>query len=159
MKKGLTVCTMILVGGMGAALAIGFGSATAAPEVSAATIGAAATGNLPTRLTSFLGRDRELDELSRLLPDSRLITLTGPGGTGKTSLATEFARRHAEAFPHGAWFVRLDAITDPSLVAPAVGGVLRLLELLCEHVGQIVFCRDSVSKGPISGDNHVQVAC
>ncbi len=80
--------------------------------------------HLPQRLTSFIGRDGELDELGRLLASSRLLTLTGPGGTGKTSLAQELARRHADAFANGAWWIGLDGITDASLVEPTIAATL-----------------------------------
>src|SRR6185295_2558851 len=80
---------------------------------------ASTAGNLPDRLTSFVGRDRELDELDRLLDDARLVTLTGPSGIGKTSLAVEVARRHVRRMSDGAWLVALDTTTDPALV-PAV---------------------------------------
>jgi predicted ATPase/class 3 adenylate cyclase len=87
-----------------------------------------AAGNLPVRLTGFIGREVELEELGRLFEESRLITLTGPGGTGKTSLAVAFASDNAAAFRHGAWFVRLEATADPSLVASAIAGSLGLVE-------------------------------
>jgi predicted ATPase len=74
-------------------------------------------GNLPTRLTTFIGRARDLAELDELLRTNRLLTLVGPGGTGKTSLAVELARREAERFEDGAWFFSLEAVTDPELVA------------------------------------------
>jgi predicted ATPase/class 3 adenylate cyclase len=90
--------------------------------------GDSAAGNLPSRLTAFIGREAELEELGRLIEQSRLITLTGTGGTGKTSLAIEFATAHAASFPEGAWLARLDALTDPALVAAAIAGALRLLE-------------------------------
>lgn len=85
-------------------------------------------GNLPARLTSFIGREAELKELARLLEESRLITLTGPGGSGKTSLAVEFASFNRAEFRDGAWFVRLEAIADPALVAPAIASSLGLIE-------------------------------
>jgi predicted ATPase/class 3 adenylate cyclase len=84
--------------------------------------------HLPPRLTSFVGRDAELSDLARQVVTSRLVTLTGPGGSGKTSLATECARAVAYRFADGAWFVALDAISDPDVVAPAILGALGLRE-------------------------------
>ena len=86
----------------------------------------AAPGNLPVRLTSFIGRDVELAELEELLAQNRLLTLTGPGGTGKTSIAVELARRTRERFPDGIWFVALESVTDPELVASAIASTVPL---------------------------------
>ncbi len=85
-------------------------------------------GNLPNRLTSFVGRDRELEMLERLLDESALVTLTGPGGAGKTRLAIETARRRAASFADGAWLVRLEGIEDPELVLDAIAGTFGLVE-------------------------------
>ena len=85
-------------------------------------------GNLPLRMTTFLGRDRELEELRDLLATNRLVTLTGPGGIGKTSLATELARATAETVPDGAWFVGLDAIPDAALVSATIARTLGLFD-------------------------------
>ena len=85
-------------------------------------------GNLPSRLTSFVGRDRELETLERLLDDATLVTLTGPGGAGKTRLALETARRRASSFADGAWLVRLEGIEDPELVLDAIAGTCSLVE-------------------------------
>ena len=74
--------------------------------------------NLPMQLTSFVGRDAELDETAGLLATTRLLTLTGPGGTGKTRLSLQLAARAAEDFPDGVFFVPLEPIRDPMLVAP-----------------------------------------
>lgn len=63
--------------------------------------------NLPAQLTSFVGRDEELNRLSKLLAESRLVILTGPGGTGKTRLAIEASARIADQMPDGVWFVPL----------------------------------------------------
>ena len=63
------------------------------------------TGNLPAALDRLVGRDAELAALARLR--ARLVTLHGPGGAGKTRLATEFATRAGERFPGGAWLVEL----------------------------------------------------
>jgi len=68
--------------------------------------------NLPAQLTSFVGRDEELNRLSKLLAESRLVILTGPGGTGKTRLAIEASARIADQMPDGVWFVPLDRLAD-----------------------------------------------
>src|SRR5215207_9671443 len=86
------------------------------------------SGNLPNRLTSFVGRDRELEMLDHLLAESALVTLTGPGGAGKTRLAIEAARRRASSFSDGAWLVRLEGIEDPDLVLDAIAGTFGLVE-------------------------------
>ena len=85
-------------------------------------------GNLPPRMTSFLGRDRELDALRELLGTRRLVTLTGPGGIGKTSLAVELARSTAETFADGAWFVALDVVSDPAQVPSLIARSLGLFD-------------------------------
>ncbi|MEZ4597159.1 MAG: adenylate/guanylate cyclase domain-containing protein, partial [Chloroflexota bacterium] len=87
------------------------------------TLGA---GDLPVPVTTFVGRARELEEASALLAASRLLTLTGPGGTGKTRLALELARRSASAFPDGAWWVPLETIGDAELVPATIAHRLRL---------------------------------
>ncbi|MFL5717856.1 MAG: ATP-binding protein [Chloroflexota bacterium] len=90
--------------------------------------GAARSGNLPDRLTSFRGRDDELSELVELLEEARLVTLTGPGGIGKSSLAIEAARTVADGFPDGAWFVNLAAIEDPSQVTATIAHAVGLFD-------------------------------
>jgi predicted ATPase/DNA-binding CsgD family transcriptional regulator len=73
-------------------------------------------GSLPVELTSFVGRRRELAEVKRLLGASRLLTLTGVGGTGKTRLAVRTAAQLRRAFPDGIWFVDLTALRAPELL-------------------------------------------
>ncbi|HEY5521421.1 MAG TPA: tetratricopeptide repeat protein [Candidatus Limnocylindrales bacterium] len=85
-------------------------------------------GNLPATLTSFVGREREIADLGELLSRARLVTLTGPGGTGKTRLSIEVARKAEDGFPGGAWFIPLETITDPDLVLPAIGRGLGIKE-------------------------------
>jgi len=80
--------------------------------------------NLPTQLTTFVGRDHELAEAVALLVRTRLLSFTGPGGTGKTRLSLQVAASAAESFPDGIWFVPLDAIRDPALVAPTIARTL-----------------------------------
>jgi predicted ATPase/class 3 adenylate cyclase len=79
-----------------------------------------------SRTTSFLGREREMDELISLLNANRLVTMIGPGGTGKTSLAVELARQVGDHFADGAVFVPLDSVADPALVGSAIVAGLRL---------------------------------
>src|SRR5215475_4618778 len=85
-----------------------------------------AAGNLPAELTSFVGRRGELAEVRRLLAGSRLVTLTGVGGVGKTRLALRAAAGLARVFPGGEWLIRLDQLRDQALVAQAVAGTLGL---------------------------------
>jgi predicted ATPase/DNA-binding CsgD family transcriptional regulator len=85
---------------------------------------AAATTGIWTPLTSFVGRVDDADKLTRLLEDYRLVTVTGPGGVGKTRLATEVARRVGERFPDGVWFVDLRVAADGAQVAAEVMSAL-----------------------------------
>jgi predicted ATPase/DNA-binding SARP family transcriptional activator len=84
----------------------------------------APAGGLPPQLTSFVGRERELAELDRLLDRARLVTLTGPGGVGKSRLALQAAAARAPRLPDGAWLVDLGALRDPALVAQSVAAAL-----------------------------------
>jgi non-specific serine/threonine protein kinase len=77
-----------------------------------------------TPLTSFVGRANDAAELTRLLEDSRLVTVTGPGGVGKTRLAAELARRVQDRFPDGVWLVELGAAAEAAQVAAEVMSVL-----------------------------------
>ncbi|WP_037366200.1 ATP-binding protein [Nakamurella lactea] len=83
-------------------------------------------GSLPTAVTSFVGRERELGDVERLIGHARLLTLTGTGGCGKTRLAVEAARRARSRYPDGVWFVDLAAVRDPRSVADAVAAALGL---------------------------------
>jgi len=76
--------------------------------------------NLPVRLTSFVGRDREVAQVAALLESARLVTLTGPGGTGKTRLALRAATEILEHFRDGVFFVDLAPITDAALVPSGI---------------------------------------
>jgi len=84
--------------------------------------------NLPIQLTSFIGRERELAEIKRLVSTYRLVTLTGPGGVGKTSLALHAARALYATFPDGAQLVALSAIRDPTLIIPTIAQTIGLAE-------------------------------
>ena len=99
--------------------------------------------NLFTRLTRFVGRERDLAEVQRLIAANCLVTLTGAGGVGKTRLAVEAAERALDAYPDGVWLVELAPLTDETLVARAIATTFRLpddlgrpkLQLLTEHIG------------------------
>jgi predicted ATPase len=80
------------------------------------------------QLTSFVGREHELAELERLLPETRLLTLTGVGGVGKTRLALELATRVVEEFPGGVWLVDLSGLADAALIPQQIAQVLGLHE-------------------------------
>src|SRR5262245_23201474 len=84
--------------------------------------------NLPLQLTSFIGREREIAEIERLLGTTRLLTLTGTGGCGKTRLALEVAARVLPGYEHGVWLVELAALSDPGLVPQAVASALGVRE-------------------------------
>ena len=84
--------------------------------------------NLPTQLTTFVGRQEELEVAGGLLDRARLLTLTGPGGTGKTRLSLQLAAQVADQFPDGAFFVALEPVRDPMLVAPRIAATLGLIE-------------------------------
>ena len=96
------------------------------------------TSNLPVQLTSFVGRQREVDRLQVLLHTARLITLTGPGGTGKTRLSLEVASRLTDIFEDGIVFVGLASITDPALVPVVVAQALDLHEHPDQPVSQTI---------------------
>jgi hypothetical protein len=84
--------------------------------------------NLPVQLTSFVGRQKELLELEQLLATTRLLTLTGAGGTGKTRLALAVGAAVVNKFPDGVWFVELAPLTDPRLVPQAVAASLGIVQ-------------------------------
>ena len=102
----------------------------------------ATPNNLPLQVTSFIGRERELAEIKNLIESTRLLTLLGMGGLGKTRLSLQVAADMLENHPDGVWFVDLAPIKDPTLVPNAAAQVLgvreepgkTLTQTLCEHV-------------------------
>jgi predicted ATPase/class 3 adenylate cyclase len=119
--------------------------------------------NLPTQLTTFVGRDREVAEAAELLSGTRLLTFTGPGGTGKTRLSLEVAAAAADGYPEGLWFVALESVRDPDLVGPTIARTLGLadsvarsaVDAIVDSVGdrRILFVLDNfeqvVGAGPV----------
>jgi DNA-binding SARP family transcriptional activator len=98
------------------------------PALEAATPRQQPRHNLPERLTSLVGRSEELREAAKLVEQHRLVTVTGPGGAGKTSLAVELARRLAAGYPDGVWLAELAALRDPALLGEVVAVTLGLGE-------------------------------
>ena len=84
--------------------------------------------NLPTQLSSFIGRERAITELKSLLSTTRFLTLTGAGGSGKTRLALQVATTLLAEFEYGVWWVELASLTDPVLVPQQVASSLGLSE-------------------------------
>lgn len=80
--------------------------------------------NLPTQLTSFIGRGNEIGEITKLIAEYRVLTLTGSGGAGKTRLSLQVGAECLEQFPNGVWFVELASLTEPSLIVGSVMSVL-----------------------------------
>ncbi|HMA34823.1 MAG TPA: tetratricopeptide repeat protein [Chloroflexia bacterium] len=105
--------------------------------------------NLPAQSTDLIGREPEVAAVAALLrrKEIRLVTLTGPGGTGKTRLGLQVAAELLDAFPAGCWFVPLAAVADPALVAPTVAATLGIRET----AGQALTARlkDYLGAGPV----------
>jgi predicted ATPase/class 3 adenylate cyclase len=84
--------------------------------------------NLPAQVTSFIGRASEMAEVKRLLGTTRLLTLTGPGGTGKTRLSLQVAADVLEDYPHGVWLVELATVSDGSLIGESIASAIDIRE-------------------------------
>jgi predicted ATPase/class 3 adenylate cyclase len=95
--------------------------------------------NLPAQRTSFVGREGMMAEVGRLLGEHRLVTLTGPGGTGKTRLAVQVAGGSLDRFPDGAYFVDLSALVDPRLVPSTIAAAMRVRGEIGRDVREAVF--------------------
>jgi len=88
-----------------------------------------ATNNLPSQLTSFIGRECELAETKSRLDGTRLLTLIGPGGTGKTRLSIELGSQILSTFKDGVWLVEFAPISDPSLIMQTIASVINIREI------------------------------
>ncbi|MBA3946617.1 MAG: AAA family ATPase [Herpetosiphonaceae bacterium] len=123
--------------------------------------------NLPSEVTSFVGRGALLDALVRLLEKARLVTLTGRGGSGKTRLALQIATKLLPSFPDGIFFVPLAPLSDPELVIPAIAqslgvttsGGLSLSERLQDYLRhkQILLVLDNFEKVMAAGPTVAQL--
>src|SRR5205823_325360 len=96
--------------------------------------------NLPQQTTSFIGRERQMEEVRELFRTTRLLTLLGTGGTGKTRLSLQLGAELLEQYADGVWLIELAPLSDGALVAQEVASVLRvreegsLLAALVEHL-------------------------
>ena len=84
--------------------------------------------NLPVQLTSFIGREHEIAEIKQELKGHHLVTLIGPGGTGKTRLSLQVAADLLDQFPHGIWFIELAPLTDPDLIPQTILSAIGISE-------------------------------
>ena len=84
--------------------------------------------NLPLQLSSFIGRENELDNVRQLLQKNRLVTLVGAGGIGKTSLSLQIGQNVLNEYPNGVWFIALDSLSDPALITQTVASVFEMRE-------------------------------
>jgi predicted ATPase/DNA-binding CsgD family transcriptional regulator len=118
-------------------------------------------GNLPTQTSTFIGRKSELVEVRRQLESSRLLTLTGPGGVGKTRLAVEGGFQTRRAFPDGVWLVDLAALEDgerlADIVATALGVEDRSVRVAKEKLGD--FLMDRLTLVTLDNCEHLRDAC
>jgi predicted ATPase/class 3 adenylate cyclase len=103
---------------------------------------------LPVQRSPLVGRDRELAEAAALLRGYRVVTLTGPGGSGKTRLALQLAAEVTEDFPDGVYWVALQAVRDPALVPPTIAQALDAKGDLVEHIadGRILLLLDNLEQ-------------
>lgn len=94
--------------------------------------------NLPAQWTSFVGRKAEVFEIKALLRVARLVTLSGPGGTGKTRLALQVGRELVSVYQHGVWLVELASLSEPALVANAIAQALRIATMGEEPLSEVL---------------------
>ncbi|MCE9520624.1 MAG: adenylate/guanylate cyclase domain-containing protein [Verrucomicrobia bacterium] len=117
--------------------------------------------NLPVQLTNFIGREREMAEVKRLLGSTRLLTLTGMGGTGKTRLSLQAAADVLDAFPDGVWLVEFATIDDAALVVETVAAALDLRQEAERPLTSTLtsFLRDKNLLLILDNCEHVVAAC
>jgi predicted ATPase/class 3 adenylate cyclase/DNA-binding CsgD family transcriptional regulator len=117
--------------------------------------------NLPEQLTSFVGREHELDEIAAALDGTRMLTLTGAGGCGKTRLAAQTAADALDRFPGGAWWVELAPLSDPQAVGPTLGEALDVKPLAGQSSLDAAVAHLAGSRALIVLDNceHLLDAC
>ncbi len=117
--------------------------------------------NLPIQLTSFIGRDQEIAELQGLLDNARLVTLTGPGGTGKTRLSQEVGSEELASFASGVWLIELAPLSDSAQIIPTMAQVFGLQELPSKPLADLVvdYLRDKKILLLLDNCEHLIEAC
>jgi predicted ATPase/class 3 adenylate cyclase len=117
--------------------------------------------NLPQQLSSFVGRERELEEVGELIARHRLVTLLGVGGIGKTRLSLQVAARSLDDFPDGVWLVEFAPVSDRRLVPQAVASVLHVKEEAGHDVSEalVKFVRDRKLLLILDNCEHLLQAC
>ncbi len=117
--------------------------------------------NLPVQLTSFVGREKELADSRRLLGTTHLLTLTGPGGTGKTRLSLQLAADVLELFADGVWLIELAPLADPSLIVQTIANVLAVREQPTRSLIAVLrdFLRDKCLLLILDNCEHLIEAC
>ncbi|HEX7103823.1 MAG TPA: BTAD domain-containing putative transcriptional regulator, partial [Nitrolancea sp.] len=117
--------------------------------------------NLPYAVSDFIGRARDISGITQLLAHRRLVTLTGPGGVGKTRLALEVAWKRVEAYPDGVWLIELATLIDPTLVPQTIAEVLGIqAEGARSPIDRLVTTlRDSTLLLVLDNCEHLIVAC
>jgi predicted ATPase/class 3 adenylate cyclase/DNA-binding CsgD family transcriptional regulator len=109
--------------------------------------------NLPLQLTSFIGRDEEIIEIKQLLQNSRLVTLTGSGGSGKTRLSLQLAADLLDQYADGSWLVDLAPITDPALIPNAAAAAMSIREVDGQELTRTITNRLAGSRSLLILDN------
>jgi predicted ATPase/class 3 adenylate cyclase len=117
--------------------------------------------NLPTQLTSFIGREKEIAEIKSALESARLVTLSGSGGTGKTRLSQEVGEQLLTNFQHGVWLIELAPLSDESQIIPALAQVFGLQELPFNPLSKLVdnYLRDKKLLLILDNCEHLVAAC
>ena len=116
--------------------------------------------NLPTQLTSFVGRQKEIDQVAKAIQNRRLVTLTGPGGAGKTRLSLQIAADMLDQFSDGVWFVELAAITNAELIPKMILSAFGIVEQGQDIVRQLVeYLREKNLLLVLDNCEHLVEAC
>src|SRR5687768_2535527 len=128
-------------------------------EKSAETI--APQQNLPFQLSTFIGRERQQEEIINLIAKNRLVTLAGAGGIGKTRLSLQVGQKLLSDYPNGVWFIALDSLSDPALVPQAVASVFDIRESADHPLMEMLieFLRPKTSLLILDNCEHLLDAC